>query len=277
MHNFSIPITGGDGTFLGAVVVTEDITQRYHALEEVRQARDFAERSAQELARSNKDLEQFAYVSSHDLQEPLRMVTAFMQLLSDKYQDQLDATAKKYIHFAVDGAKRMQALINDLLAYSRVNSRMKELKCVDTRVVLNKALLNLHTSIAGNKIKITHVAMPAVKGDEVQLIQVFQNLIGNAIKFRGEEKPYIHIDAIKNDDKFWTFSIRDNGIGINPEYSEKIFFIFQRLHTKEKYPGTGIGLGLTKKIIERHGGKIWLDSEPGKGSTFYFTLPQYKD
>ncbi len=228
-----------------------------------------------ELSRSNKDLEQFAYVASHDLQEPLRMVTSFMQLLSQRYKGHLDATADKYIDFATDGATRMHRLINDLLTYSRVGTKGKELATTDSKKVLEHSLDNLKLAIEENGARVTHDPLPIVMGDDVQLGQLFQNLIGNAIKFRGEEPSRVHILAdLHNGD--WIFSVRDNGIGIAPEHAERIFVIFQRLHHRAKYPGTGIGLAVCKKIVERHGGRIWVESEPGKGATFYFTIPERK-
>lgn len=223
---------------------------------------------------SNKELEQFAYVASHDLQEPLRMVASFTQLLEARYKDKLDAEGLEYIGFAVDGAKRMQSLINDLLAYSRVTSVTNELQPVDMRKVLDEVLFNLEINIEENHAVISKEPLPVIFADYSQMVRVFQNLIGNAIKYRTKKTPKIHISAVK-EDKYWLFGIKDNGIGIEPEYTNKIFDIFRRLHTKEEYDGTGVGLAITKKIIENHGGKIWVESEPGKGSTFYFTIPKY--
>jgi PAS domain S-box-containing protein len=228
--------------------------------------------TADDLARSNKDLEQFAYVASHDLQEPLRMVTSFMQLLERKYQGKLDPSGENYIRFAVDGAKRMQGLIGDLLSYSRVGSRAGEPAPVSAEQVLHRALTNLQFSIKENNVRITQGSLPVVRADAVQLAQVFQNLLANAIKFHGEAPPQIHID-VRRDRDYWEFSVRDNGIGIDPQFGERIFQIFQRLHTRVEYPGTGIGLAICKKIVERHGGKIWVESKVGEGSTFFFTLP----
>jgi light-regulated signal transduction histidine kinase (bacteriophytochrome) len=229
---------------------------------------------AQELARSNADLEHFAYAASHDLQEPLRMVSSYVQLLARRYQGELDADADEFIAFAVDGAKRMQLLINDLLAYSRVGTRGKEFGPTDCEVVLQQALANLRVAIKENAAVVTHGPLPTLKADDSQLVQLLQNLIGNAIKFRNENAPEIHISAdCVDDESNWLFSVRDNGIGIAPQYAERIFVIFQRLHTREEHPGTGIGLAICKKIVERHGGRIWVESEPGKGSKFCFTLP----
>ncbi|MCI0746531.1 MAG: ATP-binding protein, partial [Verrucomicrobia subdivision 3 bacterium] len=229
------------------------------------------------LQRSNEDLEQFAYVASHDLQEPLRMVTNYLQLLQNRYRAQLDPKAQDFIQIAVDGAVRMHQLIGDLLTYSRVSTGSKPPVPISATEVIKNALLNLKIAIEESGAKITWDELPVVKGDPVQLTQLFQNLIGNAIKFRGEQPPQIHISARRvtkpASPPTWEFSVRDNGIGIASKDFERIFLIFQRLHTREKYPGTGIGLALCKKIVERHDGKIWVESEPGHGTTFHFTLP----
>jgi light-regulated signal transduction histidine kinase (bacteriophytochrome) len=225
-----------------------------------------------ELERSNTELEQFAYVASHDLQEPLRMVTSYLQLLQRRYQGKFDDKADKYIYFAVDGASRMQVLINDLLEFSRVTTRANEHEPTDCEFILNQVLSGLELYIKENGAIVSHDPLPEIMADNTQLTQVFQNLIANGIKFHGEEAPKIHISAEKKASE-WLFSVKDNGIGIDPQYSEKIFEVFKRLHKKEEYPGTGIGLAVCKKIVERHGGRIWVESELGKGSTFYFTLP----
>jgi signal transduction histidine kinase len=224
-----------------------------------------------QLSRSNKELEQFAYVASHDLQEPLRMVSSYVQLLAERYKDQLDEKAQKFIHYAVDGAVRMQALIQDLLSFSRVSTRGVAFARIDCNVLLAEALANLETSIAVSGTMITSDQLPVVYGDRIQIVQVFQNLISNSIKFCTNKPPEVHVSADFRDGR-WLFSVRDNGIGIDAKYAEKIFIIFQRLHTREEYPGTGIGLALCKRIIERHGGEIHFESEVGKGTTFYFTL-----
>ncbi|MGA2063682.1 MAG: ATP-binding protein [Thermoguttaceae bacterium] len=237
-----------------------------------KQAEEALRHTAEDLKRSNSDLEQFAYVASHDLQEPLRMVTGFVQLLQRRYAGRLDAEADKYIDFAVDGAKRMQTLINDLLAYSRVGTRGRELSLTDSGAALQQALANLRTSIDEAGAQITNGDLPTVRADEMQLVQLLQNLIGNAIKFRGESPPAIHVDARREEDR-WRFAVSDNGIGIGPQFKDRIFLIFQRLHTREHYPGTGIGLAICKKIVDRHGGRIWVESRAGQGATFYFTLP----
>ena len=229
------------------------------------------ERHAEKLARSNAELERFAYVASHDLQEPLRMVASFTQLLSKKYSGKLDETADRYINFAVDGAKRMQQLIVDLLAFSRVNSKELDLRQTDCEAVVQTALQNLSAAIEESGAVIERDPLPVLTADAGQLGQLFQNLIGNAIKFRGPAPLRIHISAADRGPD-WLFSIQDNGIGIDPRYSDRIFQIFQRLHTRAEYPGTGIGLAVCQKVVERHGGKIWVESEPGAGSTFRFTI-----
>jgi signal transduction histidine kinase len=227
------------------------------------------------LRKSNSDLEQFAYVASHDLQEPLRMISSFLQLLQRRYEGQLDVDADEFIGYAVDGSKRMQKLIEDLLAYSRITSKGKEFKYVKMDDPLEKALVNLKLSIDENNAKVVpNGSLPTVYGDYTQITQLFQNLIGNAIKYRSKIPPEIHISAMHNDDNLWLFSVRDNGLGIDPKYADQVFKIFRRLHTNEEYEGTGIGLAITKRIVERHNGQIWVESEAGKGSTFYFTLPK---
>jgi len=200
------------------------------------------------------------------------MVASYVQLLARRYKGKLEAEADEFIGFAVDGAKRMQDLINALLTYSRIGTKGKEFGPIDCETVLQIALNNLHLAIEDSQAMVTHDALPTIRGDATQLGQLFQNLIGNAIKFRGDKRPAVHVSAERNG-KEWGFSFRDDGIGIDSQYAERIFVIFQRLHSKEEYPGTGIGLALCRKIVERHGGRIWVESEPGKGSTFRFTMP----
>jgi PAS domain S-box-containing protein len=253
----------GEGTLFSGII--RDITQRKKAEEKLTQ-------QAQELARSNAELEQFAYVASHDLQEPLRMVANYTQLLSRRYKDKLDSNAQEFIAFAVDGATRMQRLINDLLEYSRVGTRGKPFVRVDCSSLLGQAIVNLRGAIEESRAIVTNEELPTLTADSGQLVQLFQNLIGNAIKFRGQTTPRIHISAEENQDH-WLFAVRDNGIGIDSQYAERIFIIFQRLHGYSEYPGTGIGLSICKKIVERHGGRIWMESQLGQGSTFYFTIP----
>jgi signal transduction histidine kinase len=228
--------------------------------------------SLEDLARSNRDLEQFAYVASHDLQEPLRMVATYTQLLAERYQGKLDSEADKYIHYAVDGALRMQKLVQDLLAFSRVGREGVALKSNDCNAVLQTSLKNLGAAIQESGAIVEHVQLPEVMADNSQLVLVFQNLIGNAIKFRGSEPPVIRVSA-EEKGKEWIFSVEDNGIGIPAEHRENVFVIFRRLHTRAEYAGNGIGLSICKKIIEQHGGRIWVESEPGHGSIFRFTVP----
>jgi signal transduction histidine kinase len=227
---------------------------------------------AAELKRSNADLEQFAYVASHDLQEPLRMVSGFTGLLKRRYGGKLDADADEYIEFAVSGANRMQSLINDLLSYSRVGREEVAAKAVDTQVALDQALANLQTAIEDRSALVSRGQLPTVWANHGMLVRLFQNLIGNALKFCKVERPIVRIQAEARGGD-WVFSVADNGIGIDPQYKDRIFLIFQRLHKQSEYPGTGIGLAVCKRIVERNGGRIWLESEPGKGTTFFFTLP----
>ena len=233
-----------------------------------RERRQFQE----DLARSNRDLEQFASVASHDLQEPLRMVATYTQLLAERYQGKLDKDADKYIQYAVDGALRMQTLVQDLLTYSRVGQQGTDLQTTDCNVVLEVVLKNLETALQESGAKVVYGPLPAVVADGSQLLQVFQNLLGNAIKFRGAEPPVIGVAAEK-EGREWVFSVSDNGIGIAPENTDVVFVIFKRLHTNAEYPGSGIGLATCKKIIAQHNGRIWVESQPGRGSTFKFTLP----
>ena len=235
--------------------------------------RDEHRQTQQELARSNRDLEQFAYVASHDLQEPLRMVAAYTQLLAERYQGQLDANADKYIHYAVDGALRMQTLVQDLLAFSRVGRNGRDPRAVNMNGILELVLDNLQTVIRETNAQVDVHPLPEVVVDATQMVQLFQNLIGNALKFRGRDAVRISITGERNE-REWTFSVTDNGIGIAPEHAETVFVIFKRLHTQAEYPGSGIGLAICKKIVEQHGGRIWVESRPGQGASFKFTLPR---
>ena len=260
-----ISIEGTD--FLQSIV--RDISERKQAEEKLSQAMT-------ELTRSNEELEKFAYVASHDLQEPLRMVSSFVQLLGKRYKGKLDQDADDFINFAVDGANRMQILITDLLAYSRVGRRGKKFIETSCEAALDRALFNLQAVIERSGAVVTRDLLPEVMGEGSQLTQLFQNLIGNAVKFCKDRTPRIHISAERKKNE-WVFSVRDNGIGIEPEYSERIFSIFQRLHGRQEYQGTGIGLAICRKVVERHGGRIWVESEPGSGSTFYFTIPAQRE
>ncbi len=239
--------------------------ERNHAEEQLR-------KMTNELERSNAELEQFASTASHDLKEPLLAITIGLKLLRKRCEGKLDSEADKFIVETIDEAKQMQALISDLLSYSRVGINGKPFEMIDSGAVLKRSLSNLRIHIEQSSATVTHDPLPMVMADPLQLGQVLQNLISNAVKFHGEEKPHIHISAERKE-KEWVFSISDNGIGIPAEHSERIFEIFQRLHNRKEYPGTGIGLATCKKIIERHGGRIWVKSAPGKGSTFYFTIP----
>ncbi len=265
VDNSSSLVRNGQGQPLYIVAQIQDITRRKQVEEEL------AHR-VEELARSNQELEQFAYVASHDLQEPLRMVASYTQLLARRYTDHLDDDANEFIAFAVDGVRRMQQLINDLLLYARVGTQGKAFELTSCEMVLDNALIDLQSPIRESGAVITHDPLPAILADASQLRQVFENLIGNAIKFRSDKLPHIHISA-EQQGREWVFAVRDNGIGLESEYAERIFVIFQRLHGIDQYRGTGIGLAICKKIVERHGGRIWVESQLRQGSTFYFTIP----
>lgn len=263
-------VRNDDGATTHYVVEYSDATDAWEAEQALRARTD-------ELARSNRELEQFAYVASHDLQEPLRMVASYTQLLARRYKDKLDDDANEFISFAVDGATRMQVLINDLLKLSRVGTRGKAFAVIEADKLVDAALANLDVAIREANAQVVGDPLPKIYGDDTQLIQLFQNLIGNAIKFkRPDAVPTIRVGAVRIG-KAWQFSVSDNGIGIGPEYFERIFVIFQRLHAKSEYPGTGIGLALCKKIVERHGGRIWVESKPGEGTTFHFTVPDREE
>ena len=245
--------------------INRDITERKGAEAALAQA-------SRDLTRSNAELQQFAYVASHDLQEPLRMVANFTQLVAERYGPQLDDDAREFIAYAVAGANQMRNLIQDLLAYSRVGTQGRNFEPVDCNKALERAVSNLQVSVAENAAEVSHEVLPVISADRTQLVQLFQNLVGNGVKFRGTDPPRVAVSAVRKDNE-WVFSVRDNGIGIEPQYNERIFVVFQRLHRSETYPGTGIGLALCKKIVERHGGKIWVESRPGAGSTFSFSIP----
>lgn len=247
------------------VLEFSDITEFCHAREEL-------VRRTEELSRSNRELEQFAYVASHDLQEPLRMVASYTQLIAQRYRGKLDADADEFIHYAADGAIRMQAIINDLLTLSRVSTRNTAFSRVDAKQALDKALANLRLVVGETGATVVCDPLPVINADGSQITQLFQNLIGNAIKFCGDAPPRVEIGAEQKNGE-WVFHVRDNGIGIAPAHFERIFMIFQRLHTQKEYPGTGIGLAICRKVVEHHGGRIWVESEQGEGTTFYFTIP----
>jgi PAS domain S-box-containing protein len=253
------PVFDASGNFKGYRGVGSDITARKQAEEELR--------------RSNAELEQFAYVASHDLQEPLRMVSSYTQLLGRRYGDKLQGDAQEFMHYVVDGAARMKQLIEDLLAYSRVGTKSRDFKPLELDKALSRALANLKAAIDESGAAVTHDPLPTLPADPAQLAQVFQNLIGNALKFRSQAAPKVHV-AVQDRGEAYEIAVRDNGIGIEPQYFERIFMVFQRLHNKGEYPGTGIGLAIVKKVVERHGGAVRVESTPGEGSAFSFTLPK---
>jgi len=257
------PLDSPEGILVTAAI--RDISVRKDAEEALLQ-------TVEELNRSNEELGQFAYIASHDLQEPLRMVASYTQLLSRRYKGRLDADADEFIAYAVDGASRMQRLIEDLLSFSRVGTTGEPLRSTSSEVALQQALSNLHVVVADSGALVTHDPLPTVLADETQLVQLFQNLVGNAIKYQAQGVPQVHVSAAENADETWTFSVKDNGLGIDPEYFERIFGMFERLHRRDEFAGTGIGLAISKKIVERHGGKISVESQPGEGSTFHFAL-----
>jgi PAS domain S-box-containing protein len=304
LHTKKVPILDERGVPRYLLGISEDITEQKRAAEALQKAHEnlenkVRERTAElrelnaaleseirerrsveaalahhaaELSRSNRELEQYAYVASHDLQEPLRMVTSYVELLQERYSDRFDAAANDFIGYALDGSQRMKRLIDDLLAYSRVATRRQEPQPNDSAAALADALDNLRLAIEESNATVTHDDLPTVLADGTQLRQLFQNLIGNALKFHRGEPPRVHVAAKAGEDA-WTFSVVDNGVGIEPRFHEEVFMIFRRLHGRE-YAGTGIGLAVCKKIVEQHGGRIWLESEPGAGTTIYFTLPK---
>jgi len=263
----AVPIRDPEGKVFRWFGTNTDITER-------KQSEEHLVKTVGELKRSNDELQQFAYVASHDLQEPLRMVASYTQLLAQRYKGRLDSDADEFIDYAVDGANRMQGLIQDLLAYSRAGTNGKALREISSEKALKVALTNLQATIEESGAVVTHDLLPSITTDETQLAQVFQNLVGNAIKYRSAKVPKVHVTATKNGGKEWIFSVRDNGMGIDPQYFERIFILFQRLHGRKDFKGTGIGLAISKKIVERGGGRIWVESQAEKGSTFYFALPE---
>ena len=273
LEDFSSEKLRLEDTQRALINILDDLNQ---SSDELRKAHDVLElrvrERTSELARSNAELEQFAYIASHDLQEPLRMVSSYVQLLGRRYKGKIDRDADEFINFAAEGAIRMQRLINDLLAYSRVGTRGKRFGEVNLDAALAQALENLQLVIQEKKASVTHDPLPMAFGDSGQLTQVFQNLIDNAIKFCGEAPPRVHI-SFRLEGTDCVCSVQDNGIGIAPEYLNRLFLLFQRLHTRQEYPGTGLGLAICKRIVERHGGNIWVESIPDEGSIFYFKIP----
>jgi PAS domain S-box-containing protein len=268
VHEKCQHVRDDSGKIIRSLGMVHDITER-------KQAEDQLKKATEELKRSNAELEQFAYAASHDLREPLRTISAFLRLFEKRYKGKIDEKADEYISFTIDSVTRMDALLNDLLEFSRLGSKTVRMNPVNWAVPLEKAIYNLGSAIEKSGTRITYDQLPTVPANESQITRLFQNLIANAIKFRGERKPVIHI-AVKQKDHEWLFSVRDNGIGIEPEFNDRIFVVFQRLHTRQEYEGTGMGLAICKKIVELHGGRIWVESQPGKGSTFYFTIPDRK-
>ncbi len=257
------PILMPEGRMVLSAII--DISERKKAMQRLAEQRE-------ELQRSNADLEQFAYVASHDLQEPLRMVATYTELLAERYGDRLDENANKYIRYALEGATRMQQMVKEVLDYSRVSTNAKVPILVETEFIVENVLAGLKVAIDESHAEIVREQLPAVRADQGQLAQVFQNLIGNALKFRGERPPRIRLAAEKSNGKC-LFRVEDNGIGIDKQYSDRVFQMFQRLHERGRYEGNGIGLAIARKIVERHGERIWFESEPGNGTTFYFTMP----
>ena len=270
------PIKDEQGRIVGASAVGRDITLARRAEQALREAHERLRERTEELAQSYTELERFAYVASHDLQEPARTVATFCELLQRRCKEQLDDRALEWTGFAMDGARRMQRLIADLLEYSRVQTRTRSFEPTECAAAVDEALENLRASIQETRARVTQDALPNVSADASQLVQVFQNLIGNALKFHGDRRPRVHISAERRD-REWVFSVRDNGVGIEPQHRDQIFEVFRRLQPQGKYPGTGIGLAICKRVVERHRGKLWVESTPGRGSVFYFSLPVQAD
>jgi len=271
-----VPRQAPDGDFVGYIGSCIDVTDLKAAREVLARLNEELEQRVQdrtaELLRSNSDLEQFAYVASHDLQEPLRMISSHLRVLEERYKGRLDPAADESIHYAVDGAARLKDLISGLLAYARLSTNPSTATPFEGQEALDDALTNLGAVIGETSARIVARPLPVLCGDRTQLTQLFQNLIENAVKFRGHAPPEVHVGVERTSGE-WVFSVRDNGIGFDPEQAQRIFRVFQRLHSVDEYPGTGIGLSICKKIVERHGGRIWVESEAGQGTTFYFTLP----
>jgi chemotaxis family two-component system sensor kinase Cph1 len=261
-----------NGTLQYLICAIEDISQRKLVQELLQASLDTQTRYAQELTRSNAELEQFSYVASHDLQAPLSTIAGYAQLLEKRCNNQLDAQGNKFIRNIVNSCERMQALIDDLLEYSRVGRSEKPFDVIDCNLVFEDACANLQLAIRQDRASVTKGDLPRVRGDSFQLLQLFQNLIGNALKYRSSEAPMVHVGASRQGDS-WVFSVQDNGIGIAEQYHPRIFQLFQRLHSQKQYSGTGIGLAICQRIVERHGGRLWVESEPNRGSTFYFSIP----
>ncbi len=267
------PTRNLQGTVTGVACYQKDVTELKQAGQKLEELNNSLAARAEELATSNHELERFAYVASHDLQEPLRMVTGFLQLFEKKYKDRIDETANRYIHFSVDGAERMKRLINDLLQYSRVGTASLEMEKVNMNEVVNEVLVTFQHEINAHQVSVSVKNLPVIKAGRSAMLQVMQNLVGNALKYRKQDGAQISISVDEINDE-WVFTIADNGIGIDEQFIQKVFEIFQRLHNKDEYSGTGIGLAICRKIVERYQGKIWAESVVDKGSRFIFTIPK---